>query len=282
MKITGFIDEIDKGFEKELEIAKNLKMNYVELRSINQKNIADITIHEAIHIKKILDKKNIKVSSLASPIGKIRIADENLKEHFEKFKHLIKLCKIFQTRFIRIFSFFMEREEKEKYEKKVIEELSKYLQYIENKNITLLHENEKNIFGDDISSCLKLVTTLNHPQFKLIYDSANFVQVGENPLKALETLEPYIKYYHLKDAHFYSPNNILIGDGDGQIKEILKRLQEKNYDGFLSLEPHLTNFSTLQSLEIESIENRDGQLKDGEEAFRKSYQRLQDILNRDF
>lgn len=37
MKITGFIDEIDKGFEKELEIAKDLKMNYVELRSINKK-----------------------------------------------------------------------------------------------------------------------------------------------------------------------------------------------------------------------------------------------------
>lgn len=278
MKISGFIDEIDKNFEIELNITKELGLNFIELRSINKKNISDISLDEAITIKKMLDKKNIAVSCLASPIGKIKITD-NLEEHFNKFRHIVELCEIFKVKYIRIFSFFIEKNEKNIYKDRIFQELLKYLEYIRNKDIILLHENEKNIFGDDIISCLELVEKLNSKQFRLIFDSANFVQVGVNPRNAFEKLNHYVDYYHLKDSKYFSHNNILIGEGDGEIKYILNKLVKSNFQGFVSLEPHLTNFSTLQSLELENINNRTVNFTDGEKAFKKSYHKLYEILN---
>ncbi|MGL5279484.1 MAG: sugar phosphate isomerase/epimerase family protein [Cetobacterium sp.] len=277
MKVTGFIDEIDQTFIEELEVAKSLSMNYIELRSINGKNISEIPLNEITNIKNELDKKGLKVSSIGSPIGKIRIEDDFIS-HLKKYDHILKICEILDVKYIRIFSFFMLKDEKEYYENEVYSRLNIFLEKIKDKNIILLHENEKDIYGDDIESCLKLVKNINNPQFKLIFDMANFVQVGENALKAYETLKEYIEYFHLKDAKMLSNENVLVGTGDGDIEKILLKLHKKNYNGFLSLEPHLTNFSTLQQLELDDIRERKIQYQSGEEAFRLTYKALRNMI----
>lgn len=277
MKITGFIDEIDKTFIEELDVVKSLSMSYVELRSINGKNISEIPLDEIINIKNELEKRELKVSSIGSPIGKIRIKDD-FKSHLKKYKHILKICEILNVKYIRIFSFFVSKEEKKIYEKEVYSRINMLLDEIKDKNIILLHENEKDIYGDNIESCLKLIKNINNPQFKLIFDMANFVQVGEKPLKAYENLKNYIEYFHLKDAKILSNENVLIGTGDGDIKEILSKLCKKNYTGFLSLEPHLTNFSTLQQLELNDIRGRKVYYESGEEVFRLTYETVKNII----
>lgn len=278
MKVTGFIDEIDQNFIQELDIAQSLGMNYIELRSINGKNISDISLEEAENIKLTLKKRGLKVSSIGSPIGKIRILEDNFSEHLKKYKHILKLCKILDVKYIRIFSFFMKKEEKNKYQNEVFNRLNIFLNEIKNLDIILLHENEKDIYGDNIESSLHLVTKIDNPKFKLAFDMANFVQVGEKAIEAYEKLENYIEYYHLKDAKMFAHENILIGTGDGDIKEILYRLYQKNYSGFLSLEPHLTNFSTLQNLELDDINQRKTEYENGEEAFTLTYNALKNIV----
>lgn len=277
MKISGFIDEIDQTFIQELEVAKSLSMNYIELRSINGKNISEIPLNEIYSIKNELDKRRLKVSAIGSPIGKIRV-DDDFISHLKKYDHILKICKILDVKYIRIFSFFMSKDEKEYYENEVYSRLNIFLDKIKDTNIILLHENEKDIYGDDIESCLKLVNNIKNPQFKLIFDMANFVQVGENALKAYENLKDYIEYFHLKDAKMFSNENVLLGTGDGDIKKILLELYKKNYKGFLSLEPHLTNFSTLQQLELDDIRERKTQYQSGEEAFRLTYKTLKNMI----
>ncbi|MGL5053316.1 MAG: sugar phosphate isomerase/epimerase family protein [Cetobacterium sp.] len=277
MKISGFIDEIDKSFIEELEIAKSLSMDYIELRSINGKNISDISLDEIVEIKKELEKKELKVSSIASPIGKARIEDD-FKNHLKKYDHLLKICEILSVKYIRIFSFFMSKDEKKKYENEVYSRLNIFLEKIKGKDIVLLHENEKDIYGDNVQSCLKLIQNINNPQFKLIFDMANFVQVGENALEAYEKLKEHIEYLHLKDAKMFSNENVLIGTGDGDIKKIISKLYEENYSGFLSIEPHLTNFSILQQLELDDVRERKVHYQSGEEAFRLTYKTLKNII----
>ncbi|MGL4653196.1 sugar phosphate isomerase/epimerase family protein [Cetobacterium sp.] len=277
MIVSGFVDEIDKSFIEELEIAKSLSMDYIELRSINGKNISDISLDEIIEIKKELEKRDLKVSSIASPIGKIRIEDD-FKNHLKKYEHLLNICEILNVKYMRIFSFFILKDEKKKYENEVYSRLNIFLEKIKGKDIILLHENEKDIYGDDVQSCLKLIKNINNPQFKLIFDMANFVQVGEKALEAYEELKDYIEYFHLKDAKMFANDNVLIGTGDGDIKKILSKLYEENYSGFLSLEPHLTNFSILQQLELDDVRERKVHYQSGEEAFRLTHKTLKNII----
>ncbi|MGL5657926.1 MAG: sugar phosphate isomerase/epimerase family protein [Cetobacterium sp.] len=284
MKISGFIDEIDIGFEKEVEVIKKLGMKYIELRSVNGTNISDLSIEKVNDIKKYLQNKNIKISCIASPIGKINIDEidfENkFEEHLKKFKHVLDISQILKVKYVRVFSFFLKKEQKEKYKDLILEKMKSFIKEISELDIILLHENEKGIYGDDIESSLKLIEEVDSEKFRLIFDPANFIQVGISPLKAYEKLKKFVEYVHLKDANFSSQENVLIGTGDGEILELLKELKKEKYEGFLSLEPHLINFSVLQSLEQEDVNERKVQFKDGKEAFKKSLETLLKMIEK--
>ena len=116
-------------------------------------------------------------------------------------------------------------------------------------DMTLLHENEKEIYGDTPGRCLDLLNALDSPNFKAVYDPANFVQCGVSPMEAFRILEPFISYVHIKDAMSGSMVNVPAGMGDGKIPELIQSLTDMNYHGFLSLEPHLTAFEGIASLE---------------------------------
>ena len=82
--------------------------------------------------------------------------------------------------------------------------------------------------------------------FKAVFDFANFIQCGQDPWDAYSVMKPYIEYIHVKDARKADGVIVPAGKGDGKIQEILKDLFEHGYKGFISLEPHLTEFDGLK------------------------------------
>ena len=62
-------------------------------------------------------------------------------------------------------------------------------------------------------------------------------------------LKDHIAYVHVKDALFDGGRVVPAGQGDGNLKAILARLDGEGYEGFLSLEPHLADFAGLSGLE---------------------------------
>jgi 3-dehydroshikimate dehydratase len=80
-------------------------------------------------------------------------------------------------------------------------------------NIILLHENEKDIYGDTIARCVDLLQSCDNAHMQVVFDPANIIQCGQIPYPdAYQALHPWLRYMHVKDAHA---------------------------DGFFSLEPHL-------------------------------------------
>ena len=70
------------------------------------------------------------------------------------------------------------------------------------------------------------------------------------------------------------------GMGDGNVAVILKKLFDKGYTGFLSLEPHLFNFSGFAGLERDKDAIAGGETKvlSGSEAFALAHESLVKIL----
>ena len=125
---------------------------------------------------------------------------------------------------------------------------------------------------------LSLMKELSCDNFKAVFDPANFVQVQENTLEAFKALRPYVEYMHIKDARMADGFIVPAGAGDGQIEEIVRELVKDNYDGFLSLEPHLGTFEGLADLELD-----DKMLslpKAGEGTFTLAYNELTKIINK--
>jgi len=106
--------------------------------------------------------------------------------------------------------------------------------------VTLLHENERHIYGDIPSRCHDLLSTLGSPQLRFTFDPANFVMCGVRPFdEGYELLQGYTAYLHIKDGLLAEHRVTPAGEGDGQLPELIAALLACGYDGFASLEPHL-------------------------------------------
>lgn len=276
--ISGFADEIDENVEKQFAHLNKLGIHYFEPRGIDGKNIADLDDGEVTALKAKMDQYGVRVSSVGSPIGKINITDE-FAPHLEKLKRVIRTAKMLDTKYIRVFSFFMpEGENYEQYKEEVFRRMRAMVELAEEESVILLHENEKNIYGDIAGRCLELVKTINSPALRCVFDPANFVQCGQAVYpEAYEMLRPYIAYMHIKDAQA-DGTVVPAGYGVGGVEQIIKNLKESGYRGYLSLEPHLGSFTGLDNLEL-GDEMLDLE-KSTPDKFTCAYQALIQILER--
>ena len=280
-KITGFADEIAQELDIQTESLKKLDIHYVEMRGADGNNLIYHTDEKIKEIKKKLDDAGIALSALGSPLGKIGI-DEAFDKHFEEFKRACEIAHRMGTGNIRMFSFYVSDEQRDSMKEKVFERLGRFVDYASGNGIVLLHENEKGIYGEKAAECRELMDEFAGEHFKAIFDFANFVQAGQDTLEAYELLKDYIAYIHVKDARKENGTVVPVGYGDGNVETILKKLFEKGFDGFLSLEPHLFNFKGFAGLERgrNTVLADSGQALSGFEAFSLAHKALVDILKR--
>ncbi|MGL6312842.1 sugar phosphate isomerase/epimerase family protein [Vibrio sp. WXL103] len=253
--LSAFADEIDMDLTTQMDVLDTHGIKHIEMRGVNGKNISEVTIEEAKEIKAQLDARGFKISSLGSPVGKIYLKDD-FEAHKKMFAQLLEVAKILESKYMRIFSFFMESGvNHDDYAQEVVAKITELAEMAKPYDIVLLHENEKDIYGDTSERCLNLVKSVDQANFKLVYDPANFVQCKENTLDAYNLLKDHVLYYHIKDAQAADDTVVPAGDGDGQIAEIVEAITDAGYQGFLSLEPHLGNFAGFAALE--NLENDD-------------------------
>ncbi len=275
--LSGFADEIDPQLDIQLKVMNELEISHIEVRGIDGVNVSKYTPDQMKEIKKKFDAANIKVSSIGSPIGKIKITDP-MDDHINEFKNIIEIAKIMDTKYIRLFSFFMPKEEDPTiYRDEVLKRMQMFVDTAKGSGLILLHENEKGIYGDNAARCLDVLESIGSENLKAVFDPANFIQCGQETYpEAYNMLKPYIEYMHIKDAS-KDGNVVPAGTGEGKVKEILADLKATGYEGFLSLEPHLSNFVGLASLE-EGKENEEISTNT-QDKFRLGVKHLREILN---
>ncbi len=275
-KISGFSDEIDSCVVTQFEALNRLGIKYFEPRGIDGKNISVLNADEVKELKAKMDKYGIKVSSIGSPVGKMNVEDD-FTEHFEMFKNVVYIAKELESRYIRMFSFYKkEGDWTEEKRAEVIRRLKMMIDYAKENDVVLLHENEKDIYGDIADRYADLMEELYCDNFKGVFDPANFVQSGEDTKYAYEKLNKYIEYMHIKDARKEDGKVVPSGMGDGNVEYVLKNLFGNGYKGYLSLEPHLGSFEGLAALELD--DEMEKLPKGGEGTYTVAYNALTKIL----
>lgn len=267
IKLCAFADEAEESLVGQISALKRNKIEYLELRSIAGKNVKDFTIDEAKEYQRILSENGIKVWSIGSPLGKTDI-DCDFKQYENVVRHVYKLANVFETKRIRMFSFFNAYEKKEKvflYLNRMVELASEY-------GVLLCHENEKEVYGDTLERVLELKENVKGLAF--VYDPANYLQVGEKAEETLDKVHAISEYYHIKDVIVATDELVPAGEGDGKIKEIIERVQG---DTVLTLEPHLKTFAGYAAIDNTVMKNKYS-FKDGNQAFDAAVKALEKVL----
>ncbi len=251
--LSAFGDEAAGSLSAQIEALKEEGISLIELRGIEGASASYVPLSEAEKIREALDAAGIRLSALGSPFGKTRI-DEPFEKALEDYKHGLELCRVYGCTRMRMFSFYIPAGDDPKiWREEVLRRLGIMLDEAEKAGILLTHENEKGIYGDNAERCADI---LEHFDGRLgfVFDPANFVQCGVDTLKAYELLHDRITYMHIKDALKEDGAVVTAGHGDGNVAEILKRLDsERQNEVILSLEPHLTVFEGLEALQKETV-----------------------------
>ena len=238
--LSGFADEISDDLEVQLDVLEKLDIHHLEFRGVWGKNVIALTDEEIDRVRSALGARGMKVSAIGSPIGKIKI-DDPFEPHLVAFRRAIALAELFECPYIRIFSFFVPEGEADAHRAAVMERLGALLQEAKGHPVTLLHENERHIYGDIPRRCRDIFESLPSPQLRMTFDPANFVLCDVRPFTdGWPQLAEYVDYMHIKDVVASDSRVVPAGEGDGQVREVLAALLERGYDGFLSLEPHLS------------------------------------------
>lgn len=240
--LSGFADEIDADLDTQCDVLDELGIRFLELRSAWDVNVLDLTDEQVAVVRRTLASHDIQVSSIGSPIGKIPV-EGDFDAHLERMARAVLVARELGAPYIRVFSFFLTPEQDPAdHRDEVVGRMAALASVAEAGGVVLLHENEKEIFGDTPARVHDIVTSVDSPALRLAWDPANYVQCGVVPFpEAYDLLRPYTDYIQIKDALLATGEVVPAGAGDGRLRETVRALAADGFDGFFSMEPHLAS-----------------------------------------
>ena len=264
--LSAFADEASASLDEQIATLKALGISHIEPRNVDGTNVSDLTEEAAKAVRKKLDDAGIGLSSIGSPIGKVDIAGD-LDKHIEKLKNTINVANILGAKYIRMFSFFVPVGHEDEYETQVFAGMERMVETARGTGVKLVHENEKAIFGDSTDRCVRLMERFA-PELGFAFDPSNFVQCEQDTKAGFPRLKKYLTYMHMKDSKF--PSNAErehrdmgfegvsdahrpVGQGDGNVSWIIDQLIDMNYEGFMTIEPHLTNCALVPGTPVDKF-----------------------------
>ncbi len=156
-RVSVINDEISQDFGHACEVAsREFGMGWIELRGMWKKNIVNLDEKEVAEARRILEKYQLKVTDIASPLFKVDWpgapkskyseaksfgADFKLSQQDEVLERAMDLAKAFQTDRVRCFDFW-RFEDQAPYRAAINDKLREAADKAEKKGIILVLENE--------------------------------------------------------------------------------------------------------------------------------------------
>lgn len=248
--ISAFADETSNDPDHQIAALKRNGLRMIEPRNIGG-GIVDRTDAELDAFADKLDRAGIGISALGSPIGKYDI-DKPFDAHLTVFRRALEICRRLGTNRMRMFSFFVPQERLKECRAEVLRRLSVMLEEADRAGVTLCHENESKIYGQNPAEVADLLNAL--PGLYGVFDAANYVMNDADPLAGIEATLIRPAYLHMKDAIGAEKAIVPVGMGDGRYEKVLRRV-DRAMDGlvYLTVEPHLHIFEIYQRIDSHKL-----------------------------
>jgi sugar phosphate isomerase/epimerase len=252
MYLTGFADEAAKDLDGQIRATRELGWSYIESRNIDGVNLHDIPDETFDDVCEKLASAGVKVNCFGSAIANWgKQITEPFESSLAEARRAIPRMKRLGTKLIRIMSFAVLKENApdDQMEQERFGRLRELVKMFGDEGLTPVHENCMNYGGMGWPYTLKMIE--NVPGLKLVFDTGNPVfsddrskdqpYPKQSAWEFYEHVKEHIAYVHIKDGRIVDGKMQFTypGEGDGDVKRIVKDLLDGGYDGGFSMEPHL-------------------------------------------
>lgn len=282
--LSGFADEAanQKTAVQQFAAFAAIGLQYYSIRFIDIgtgiKNVMLLNRSEIQKIRRLQDEYGLNVSSIGSPIGKVKLlnVDDGTKNRYVPFKKYLgsevkKACELahaFEAKLIRGFSFYHPKgTDPRQHLSQAVDQLGQIAETFHRSDLTFGLEVEANLIGGTGQLLAEIHKQVNHPAMVLVFDAANIIvqgYSGADVFEQFQAMKPGLGWVHIKD--YRNPRPVAKGEhvnedmlanfvpadlGDSQHEAILRelktmlpdlnaRLQRRGIPGvFLDLEPHV-------------------------------------------
>ncbi len=282
--LSGFADEAanQKTAVQQFAAFAAMGLQYYSIRFIDVgsgvKNVMKLTRQDAQKVRHLQDEYGLNVSSIGSPIGKVKLVnkDDGTKNNYVPFKRYLqhdvqKTCDLahaFEAKLIRGFSFYYPKgADPHEHLPQAVDQLGQIAEMCHRSDLTFGLEVEPNLVGENGYLLAEIYSKVNHPAMVLIFDAANIIVQGYTAgelLDQFKAMAPGLGWLHIKDYHSPRPiqkgghidedmlaNFVPSDQGDSAHEAILRelkrmlpklhrKLRRRGIPGvFLDLEPHV-------------------------------------------
>jgi len=282
-RVSVINDEISQDFGHVCEVAsRDFGMGWIELRSMWKKNIVSLDEKEVSEARRILDKFQLKVTDIASPLFKVdwpgapksKYSEEksfnasfDLSQQDDVLERAIDMAKSFGTDRVRCFDFW-RLEDQSPYRAAINDKLRTAAAKAEKKGIILVLENEPACNTATGAEAAKTLSAVQAKSFMLNWDPGNAAAQGETPYPDGYQLLPKdrIGHCHCKDTvkkgngYDWAPMGGGMIDWAGQFKA----LKRDGYAFAVSLETHWNGGGTQEESSRKSWAGMEKLLKEAD------------------
>jgi sugar phosphate isomerase/epimerase len=267
-RLSVITDELTQDFDRACNIvAKDFGFKWIEVRELWNKNSMALNANEIAEARRIIDRHDLRVTDIASPLFKVDWKGAPLSKYSPKgdqfnanytfdqqgevLERSIALAKAFSTERIRCFDFW-RLDDQAPYREAMNAKLSEAADAVGKQGLLIVLENEPSCNTATGAEAAKVLAAITSPHFMLNWDPGNAAAAGEIPYPNGYALLPKhrIGHCHCKNAirkpdgsYDWAPVQKGIVDWVGQFEA----LKKDGYHYAVSLETHWRGAGTPEA-----------------------------------
>ncbi len=254
-KLAAFTDEISHDLERACKVCREFGVVGAELRGVWDKLPHEWTRDQVREIRSILTDNGLSVCSIASPFGKCDVSDATeVAEHMNILRASAAVARELDCSIVRGFAFWRKGDKKPW--DAMVKAYSAVSGILEDEGVMLGLENEYQCHVGTAAHARYFLDRLQCPHVKIIWDPTNHIQDPDGPAmrpfpEGYRLIRKDIIHVHAKDAALAPDGtfpNVFLGTGAVNWGRQLQALKDDGYDGYLSLETHITSEQFPESL----------------------------------
>lgn len=217
--LSGFADEAaaEKTIDQQFSALAALGMRYFSIRFIDAgegvKNVMQLSDDEIARVKSAITAYGLSVSSLGSPLGKVKLqdVDDGTTTAYRPFddyleNEVARACELaqeFDTKLIRGFSFYHPKgSDIEAHYSQAVDQVGKIAEVCRSHGLVYGLEVEANLVGQTGTLLARMHQDIANESLVTIFDGGNLVMQGFSADEVFEQyleMKPGLGWIHIKD-----------------------------------------------------------------------------------
>ena len=265
MKISLVSDEVSADLETAIELGLEWGVHAFELRGIGEQRVPHFSDYQKQRVLELREAYGIQIAAISPGLFKIpfppkkrkqfslQVIDSNYYDQWQTAHRLldyhikellpasIEYAKQVGTRQIIAFSFDRGGQPPGLPPDEILEIFQMSAKLVAQEGLQLAIEVENNFWADTGERTAAIIRAVGETGFGVNWDPGNAFEAGDTPFpNGYQAIRQYVQHVHFKDAVRRPDGSVDYAcEGDIDWAGQIRALVENDYQGFVSVEPHL-------------------------------------------